>query len=979
MPRRTSARVLVSSSTTPQDFTTVSILRSTDTSPDVLDLRRQWKWAAFSQFFFTFNSLFAMNDVNLIDIENDLVHSTSLVLPRVMQRLLQTLTQDRKISLDNWQIALRKQYYKRDPNANPIGPIEQLSNSVIAHSSRASTVPRDQSVAASEPHREYDNETWSNDAPSANKPEDPTIHDGGVDPVDASASKPVDEAIQPEETGKSLDWLDLPMLTKLDSLYTLQEWQFQNPPRLRTLMKDDDESAQWRIEPIGYDAKRNAYWLIGADRLWIQRELPRTNLKRKRDPANAREQPSKETKRQNQARGAKSQPPKRQRIESESNSTSARTTRRSTRVDTIPVGSRGPRAAKSRANQRLDAQAKDLANFQNQMAGSSSSRVSKDVGKTSLPRKPPAGIRLSARLRGSNVEEEWQEIPEEWLEDSTSTANSHQATRTTLTSAQRALTTGLESDAESISDLTELSEDSNTEDAAGASDEVGKEAAQQENDKVDHKNASPETDDPPGNEVELGSQSAALPNGFVEWDTICVTLEEWESISERFEKATHYAEKALYKTLITDIVPIITAELRETERKKRAEDAIVHRKRSSRIAMKESEKEEERLLMKQKVEEEEKLSRAKRLEARIKKEEADRQRRETAREQRRKEREQKVSEESKPSASPAPIAEIVEPVPLDHFVPPQLSHSRSNNSQNFSGSGSRTPVEDWELDCEVCHRRGINQDDGTPIMSCGLCSKWQHIICHDRQEYHAGRPKRNWDAEEFICQRCRLAQSMSHTNGHHTSSLQLLPVDQRTQSHHSSMPSSYHSNAQPPVAHDHGGNYLNQTSTTARHNYEHQASGLRTSAAPSQPSSHTHEHAHSSVTFAHYQPQQGGFSTSRPTYSFQEPVRLPVQQQYMHTVSPHASQASGMNQYPASSQSLPSSTHDKWSNGASYPRNDMSYSINGHVNPHSYTQISPYYGTHPSVPPPAQNPHLRGGHPPMGQYSYPHHAYPHTG
>ena len=81
---------------------------------------------------------------------------------------------------------------------------------------------------------------------------------------------------------ESKDWLSLPMLTKLDSLHLLTEWQFHNVNRLRTIMKDDDEAAQWartrslsscllcspnsvlqRIEPIGYDAKANAYWLIG--------------------------------------------------------------------------------------------------------------------------------------------------------------------------------------------------------------------------------------------------------------------------------------------------------------------------------------------------------------------------------------------------------------------------------------------------------------------------------------------------------------------------------------------------------------------------------------------------------------------------------------------------------------------------------------------------------------------------------------------
>lgn len=41
------------------------------------------------------------------------------------------------------------------------------------------------------------------------------------------------------------DWLDLPMLVKLDSMHLLVEWQFQNPMRLRNLMKFDDEGATW--------------------------------------------------------------------------------------------------------------------------------------------------------------------------------------------------------------------------------------------------------------------------------------------------------------------------------------------------------------------------------------------------------------------------------------------------------------------------------------------------------------------------------------------------------------------------------------------------------------------------------------------------------------------------------------------------------------------------------------------------------------
>jgi len=49
---------------------------------------------------FTFPGIVRINtSLFLQDIENDLTRSTNFVLPHIMQRLLYTLTQDRKISL----------------------------------------------------------------------------------------------------------------------------------------------------------------------------------------------------------------------------------------------------------------------------------------------------------------------------------------------------------------------------------------------------------------------------------------------------------------------------------------------------------------------------------------------------------------------------------------------------------------------------------------------------------------------------------------------------------------------------------------------------------------------------------------------------------------------------------------------------------------------------------------------------------------
>lgn len=86
---------------------------------------------------------------------------------------------------------------------------------------------------------------------------------------------------------------------------------------------------------------------------------------------------------------------------------------------------------------KLDAQAKELAEFQKQAAVSA-----KSGGKMSARQPlPPRGTRLSKRLRGAIEEEEWQSVPDDWLDENKSSPVLPK--------------TGLESDAES--DLTSLS------------------------------------------------------------------------------------------------------------------------------------------------------------------------------------------------------------------------------------------------------------------------------------------------------------------------------------------------------------------------------------------------------------------------------------------------------------------------------------------------------------------------------------------
>lgn len=93
---------------------------------------------------------------------------------------------------------------------------------------------------------------------------------------------------------------------------------------------------------------------------------------------------------------------------------------------------------------KLDAQAKDLANLNRQTA--LLNHESKPTGHSSRP----LGTRISARLRGTQ-EEEWQPVPKEWLNEERSLQNGK-------TEAELSKT-GLESDDDAISELTELSEE----------------------------------------------------------------------------------------------------------------------------------------------------------------------------------------------------------------------------------------------------------------------------------------------------------------------------------------------------------------------------------------------------------------------------------------------------------------------------------------------------------------------------------------
>jgi hypothetical protein len=154
---------------------------------------------------------------------------------------------------------------------------------------------------------------------------------------------------------------------------------------------------------------------------------------------------------------------------------------------------------------KLDAQAKELSASQRQAVGTGINRTGMKPPTGELRR--PVGTRVSARLRADIAEEEWQPVPAEWLAEERDTTGESSvnkgAAHSSGVDAKLLSKVGLGSDEESISDLTELTEDQDEQNAKIEPDYT-------ENASIlaaRLKRAS-----------ELEEQP--LPEGFIEWETV---------------------------------------------------------------------------------------------------------------------------------------------------------------------------------------------------------------------------------------------------------------------------------------------------------------------------------------------------------------------------------------------------------------------------------------------------------------------------
>ncbi|WWC60648.1 uncharacterized protein I303_103222 [Kwoniella dejecticola CBS 10117] len=85
-------------------------------SPIIQTLRKDWRWAAISQFMWTFSDAFGLVDWDIEALEADFDGDEKALIPTLIAKLLFALTYHRSINRENAFESLRKTYAKRRPN-----------------------------------------------------------------------------------------------------------------------------------------------------------------------------------------------------------------------------------------------------------------------------------------------------------------------------------------------------------------------------------------------------------------------------------------------------------------------------------------------------------------------------------------------------------------------------------------------------------------------------------------------------------------------------------------------------------------------------------------------------------------------------------------------------------------------------------------------------------------------------------------------
>lgn len=218
-----------------------------------------------------------------------------------------------------------------------------------------------------------------------------------------------------------------------------------------------------------------------------------------------------------------------------------------------------------------------------------------------------------------------------------------------------------------------------------------------------------------------------IARSWFEFETICITRHEWQAFVDRFAKSKHPDERNMHNYISKEILPPILEVIHAEEKRLAIEAALSNRKRSSRIALRDSERE-------QREREEAELRDQKARAAAAIQAERERTMREVAERQTQKSREDRLRERGERLLA------------RERMMQERMAQEEANKT-----------VDEWRLRCEICKMDEMSPAESRPVVACEKCSNWQHATCWDEEDRQRNAQPRNWEDTTFVCRRCDLS------------------------------------------------------------------------------------------------------------------------------------------------------------------------------------------------------------------------------
>ncbi|KAJ3040105.1 hypothetical protein HDV00_011429 [Rhizophlyctis rosea] len=222
------------------------------------------------------------------------------------------------------------------------------------------------------------------------------------------------------------------------------------------------------------------------------------------------------------------------------------------------------------------------------------------------------------------------------------------------------------------------------------------------------------------------------------WILECLTMEDWTAFADKFGRSKNGAEKEFHEFLTEHALPKVLTDLQDKDKTKKMQDALLNRKRSSRLQMRELEKlEMDRQDELRRIQEEEER-RNRQLEAKRAREELEKQRRVESRERRIAEREARLAEQRHNQ----------EMIARDRETRLEQRKGGTPAGQRSARKRARKEEEEeenWYFDC-VCGTHGENLDakaQGQPASSVNIA---------------------DWQKLDYVCNRCKRREVMERAS-----------------------------------------------------------------------------------------------------------------------------------------------------------------------------------------------------------------------